>query len=760
MNIKDIVNRDLVNLVNCESEPIHIPGSVQPHGFLLALSKEDLIVRFCSANTAAFCGAEPAAILGKGIGEILDGETLGRLNEYVRNETLKDTAPFLFRVGNSEFSAAVNFAGPFILLEAEPVAAGELEIPDLYDQTGRFLRHMDAAGTLNDLCASVADEVRRVTGYDRVMIYRFDERYNGEVIAESKRTDLESFAKQKYPHTDIPAQARELYIRNKMRMIADVNYAPVPLLTLSDESTNSSLDLSLSSLRSVSPVHIEYLKNMGVGATLTISLLLDGKLWGLVACHHYSPKLLLYHQRLAAMLRGNFLTSQIRVRESAEEFTIAKESEKQLQVLLGLLGNEDNSPEQVFGFQEIEDFCRANGHIVWYRGKLYLFGKTPGELDSAELVSTLVSRFGKRTFSTRRAGVEIGDIAAKTPYSAGLIYYSLSPSGDDCIIWLREEIVETIKWAGNPYENKGGEASSPLTPRKSFELYLEEVRGFSKPWLKSELANAESFSFALGKNLGLRDAQLQELRYRRLNDELTEANKELANINWISTHDLKEPLRKIQMFASMILDREDSNISERDRGFVSRMSASASRMQELINDLLQYAGTSSAEKNFEDVDLNAVLKDCIADLAEEIVEKKLTVHAENLPVVRGVHFQLTQLFTNLISNAIKFSAGNRAALVELTCRRVNGSDETALSRFSSDAYYRIAVKDNGIGFEQENAEKIFDVFQRLKHEKEISGTGIGLAICKKVVENHNGMIAATSEPGQGTEIRILLPVQQ
>lgn len=321
MQIKDIVNRDLVNLKNCENEPIHIPGSIQPHGFLLAVNQQSFAIKFCSQNIADYIEIQPQDLLGKTFTDIFGEADQKKLIRYIA-DGLDSATPFVLDFRNTKYNVSAHFSNELLILEADPFPDGALDLPNLYRQTGRFVAHMEGSKYLNELCDDIAKETRLITGYDRVMIYRFDEDYNGEVIAESKREDLNSFAGQKYPHTDIPAQARLLYIKNQLRMISDVNYEPVPLLTQNDGTNiqNDSLDLSVSILRSVSPIHIEYLKNMGVGATLTISLLLNNKLWGLIACHHYSPKILPHFVRLSALLQGHFLTSQISVREIAEDF--------------------------------------------------------------------------------------------------------------------------------------------------------------------------------------------------------------------------------------------------------------------------------------------------------------------------------------------------------------------------------------------------------------------------------------------------------
>lgn len=762
MNIKDIVNRDIVNLTNCESEPIHIPGSIQPHGFLLGIKKGDSRIEFCSANSADFIGIGPDKVLGKHISDVFSDEQASRFLVYMGADTIDSAKPFVFTLNAISFNTTVHGSGNHVILELEPFPDGTLQLPNLYTQTRNFVSIMEKSSGLLDLCQEIADETRSITGYDRVMIYRFDDQYNGEVIAESRREDLVSFANQKYPHTDIPAQARELYLRNPLRMIADINYTPVPLLTIDDsvDKSNQSLDLSLSILRSVSPMHIEYLKNMGVGATLTISLLQNQKLWGLIACHHYAPKILPHYTRLSALLQGHFLTSQIAVREVAEEYNIGEEVDKALAEALTLLHESDNFMEASHRSPWLLKLTNATGAAIYHEGRLYTNGLVPSDARLNDLFAFLSHAYPNQTFETNN----LSDVypAAKdiSKYAAGIIYHSMVSGENDGILWLRQEKIETINWAGNPdkavLKNEDGVR---LSPRKSFELWMEIVKDKSTPWRKSEINAASSFSYALQKHINYRVIRAQEDQNRSLNEELRLANKELSNLNWISTHDLKEPLRKIQIFASKVLDREDPDLSVQVKDSVERMRFAAEKMQLLIEDILAYSKAGSMEKVFVPTDLNDVLRNVISELRDTIEEKGATLHAGSLPSLEIIPFQVHQLFINLISNALKFVKTNARPDISITASMVEAtaipSEKTAAGH-----YHAIAFRDNGIGFEAEYESRIFDIFQRLHPAHKYPGTGIGLAICKKIMENHRGFIGAKSVFGEGSVFTLYFPVAQ
>jgi chemotaxis family two-component system sensor kinase Cph1 len=761
MNIKDIVNREVVNLTNCESEPIHIPGSIQPHGFLMGIIEDTQIIDYCSANCKDFIGLSPDQVLGRTLADIFQKDQSEKFEYYWKHDKNNQVTPFVFLLGDLKFNTSVNSSGDILILEFEPIPDGGLDASDLYLQTRSFVSILQKNSFLPELCQDIADETRAITGYDRVMIYRFDEEYNGEVIAESKREDLNSFSGQKYPHTDIPAQARELYIRNPLRVIFDVNYQPVPLLTLNDsvEKSNKSLDLSLSILRSVSPIHIEYLKNMGVGATLTISLLNNNKLWGLIACHHYSSKLLPHHTRLSALLQGHFLTSQIVVREVAEEFEISQATDKSLLESLTLLHENEDFIESFSGSPSLLKLANASGFAIYYKGKLFKSGYVPATEELVPLLKTLSERYQDSGLYTEQLIDILPDQEHLSRFASGIIYHSIAGATPDGIIWLRPERRETINWAGNPYKavvhNEDG--GIRLSPRKSFELWLEEVKNKSDKWRKSEINASSSFAYALQKFINLRYVRSQESKNRVLNDELKAANKELANLNWISTHDLKEPLRKIQIFASKVLDNENPDLSAQVKDSVERMRFAAEKMQLLIEDILTYSKTGNMEKVYESVDANTVLDNVLAELSENIQEKGAVITFGDLPVLSIIPFQVHQLFINLISNALKFSKDSVAPVINIEVETVSNEQIPVDKLPVTSEFYEISFRDNGIGFEKEYENRIFDVFQRLHPTHKYPGTGIGLAICKKIMENHSGYITADSELDKGSRFRLFFP---
>lgn len=752
MKIKDIVNRDIVNLTNCEQEPIHIPGSIQPHGFLLGLQQDLLTIDYCSANTAEYINLFHSQLLGHSFESIFGAAALQKLQVYIANQQMLSSTLLRLTLAGVDFLCTVHNNNNAYILEAEPVNLQSKPISEVYNHTTQFLAYMHDTHTLKELCQLVAKGTREITGYDRVMVYRFDKDYNGEVFAESCREDLEPFLGLHYPHTDIPPQARELYMRNLLRLITDVDYTPVPIYTL-DNGDDKNLDLSLSILRSTSPIHVQYLHNMGVGATLTISLIYKKKLWGLIACHHYSPKNLSPETRLAAQLQGHFITSQIDLRQASEEYELARKTNLALEKINRYSLNTTADLQTLVDSNAILKLSNAAGISIVFNGIVYKNGLTPNNEEILHLASWLSVYSANTTFSTDKLikyFPEAKDMCANT---AGIIYHSLDIESDNCIIWYRPETHTEVNWAGDPTkaiikDQKG------LSPRNSFKLWKELVECVATPWLQPEVDTAAAYANALQRQISLLVISQEEEKYRKLSELLRQTNSELENINWISTHDLQEPLRKIQLIASRILSK-DEQMSVNVHESIQRMNVSANRMQTLLIDILKYTRLNHTDVSYEMVNPGKLLEEVKLDMAETIAEKSAEIFIDELPPIQGIPFLLKQLFSNLIANSIKYCAPGVTPQIKITPDHIQmpyTADDTTL-------YQVIYLADNGIGFEAHFAESVFNIFTRLHSSPEYKGSGVGLALCKKIMQNHGGHIIATSQLGTGTVMSLYFPVK-
>lgn len=752
MNIKDIVNHDIVNLTNCEQEPIHIPGSIQPHGFLLGLKDDTLLIDYCSANTAEYLNLFHSQLLGQKFSDIFGEAAANTLKEYAANGFMLSSTLLKLTLMGVDFLCTLHKNDDDIyILEGEPVSLHVRAPHEIYDQTSQFLGYMHETHSLAELCQLVAQGTRQITGYDRVMVYRFDKDFNGEIFAESCREDLEPFLGLRYPHTDIPAQARELYKRNLLRLIYDIDYTPIPIYTI-DDAEGKNLDLSLAILRSTSPIHVKYLHNMGVGATLTISLLYKKQLWGLIACHHYSPKNLSPELRLAAQLQGHFITSQIDVRQASEEYEYARKTAIATEKMNSYQLFKATDLQKIVEAPQLLELCNAAGVSIVFGNTVYKHGFTTDDAKILELADFMAAHTAHGTLSTDKL-VDYLPHFHECKDASGIIYHSLDIDNNNCIIWYRPETQTEVKWAGDPKKSIEKDENG-LSPRRSFALWKEIVDCMSKPWLRPEIESAASYAYSLQRQINLLIISQEEEKYRKLSELLKQTNSELENINWISTHDLQEPLRKIQLIASRILIREKS-IPETVEDAIKRMNSSAGRMQTLLIDILKYTRLKHTDEVLITVDVNALLEDVQLDMEETIIEKNAEIFIDRLPEVQGIPFLLRQLFSNLVANSIKYAAPERKPQIKITA-----SEE--LQPYNPDepeSLYRVFyVADNGMGFEQQYAESIFNIFTRLHNIPDHKGSGVGLALCKKIMQNHNGHIAATSAVNEGTVISLYFPV--
>ncbi len=753
MKFKDILNQGIVDLKNCEDELIHIPGSIQPFGFFLGLKTSDLMIDFCSGNSFQVTGLKHEQRLGKSIELVLGQDQTTRLKNHIASLDEVINAPIRLQIVHNTFNCIVQKNSNAYMLEFEPELEEQLKASDIYQQTKQVATYIQKADTLKMLCQYVADETRAITGYDRVMIYKFDEDNNGEVYAESKVENLESWLNLHYPHTDIPIQARTLYMKNLVRIIADVDYVPVPIYTI-DDGIEKNLDLSLSILRSSSPIHIQYLKNMGVAATLTISLVYQNKLWGLIACHNMAPKLISNDVRIAAQLQGHFLISQIGVRELAEEYEVAKKVNKALDDLLsGILSTDSISIDQLISEQNLLAITNASGVIILLDDVLYTSGKTPSANEIRKLTNWL------QTYSPP-VGISLSNLSAVYPDAkkwsnlvSGIIFHSLESGRDNCIMWCRPEVIQEVYWAGDPNEAVI-KSETTLSPRNSFKAWKELKRHESSKWQKPELTAAANFVNVLQKHVHMLFLAKEELKQRTLNERLKEANAELENMYWIGSHDLKEPLRKIQMFASRIISKDDVADLGLIFSSVSRMNDSAKRMQLLISDVLSYSRLNFVKDGFETINFNNLVKNVVEELAVELQDYNATIEYDTLPEIKGLYLLLQQLLNNLIRNSLKFSKEQTAPHIIISYQ---GITEFTPPGESYQKFHKINIADNGIGFDNQFKESIFNVFNRLHARDKYAGSGVGLALCRKIMKNHNGHITAEGSPGVGTAISLFFP---
>lgn len=470
-------------LAGCAAEPIHLPGAIQPHGALLACTEPDLTVVQVSANTGAVFGRAPDDLLGAALGEVLPAPALDELFGP-ETDAVAERTPIGVVLEGRTYDVFAHRRGGVLIVELEPGDGHDGE--GLYPGLRRALRRLQQATSLPALSGALAAEVRRLTGFDRVMVYRFDAEWNGEVIGEAVADGVESFLGLRYPASDIPPQARALYLESWIRLIADVEYEPVPLVGAAEP-----LDLGLAALRSVSPVHRQYLRNMGVAASMSVSLVDGGRLWGLVACHHESgPHRPSQRVRAAAELLGQTGSLLLTATEGPEAYEHAIAVGAGVARLLDALSTARGSLAEALTADPapLLELTGATGAAVRMGDTLVTAGETPDEAMLADILGWLRWQ-GRQLVAVDSLARADGRFESLKDVASGVLGVRLSGRGESWVVWFRPEVLRTVEWGGDPsahgvdVDERG---VARLSPRSSFARWTEEVRLRSRPWSEEE----------------------------------------------------------------------------------------------------------------------------------------------------------------------------------------------------------------------------------------------------------------------------------
>lgn len=523
------------DLSNCERELIHLAGSIQPHGVLLVLREHDLRVVQASANTAPMLGVALDDLLGVPV-ETLGAGLRAKLERARSVLASEDRWPLRCHIGaggaRREFEGLMHrLADGHLALELEPLAdTGPEQLQamhrDLEQGVAEAVQRLSSAETLEALMDTVVACFRGMTGYDRVMAYRFDPDGHGQVIAEARQEALSSLLGHHYPASDIPKRARDLYISNRARVLVDANYVPVPVVPRRTPGADDELDMSLCWLRSMSPLHIQYLKNMGVTATLVVSLVREGQLWGLVACHHYSPKPLHYAIRAAAELLGEVIATRIAVLENRVLGQVGALLRRLEQRLVEAAATDGDWRAALF--QEPRALMQplgASGVALMHAGEVMSAGEVPSTAELRSLVHWLSAHAPEPLYSC--ASIERADpaLAALSPTASGVLAVRLSLARPDFLIWLRPEQVAEVTWAGDPAKPMIDDDPLNLSPRRSFAAWSEIVRGSAVRWTRAEMTLAR----AIGTSLADFMMQVQVVQLLIAQHQLSQVRRDVSS---------------------------------------------------------------------------------------------------------------------------------------------------------------------------------------------------------------------------------------
>lgn len=644
-------------LANCANEPIRSPGAIQPHGVLLTLDEPGLRIRQVSANVETLLGQRAEQVLEQPLDSLLGTEHTQSLGQLLQLERLLDAPPLYLELHGRRFEALLHRHQGVLVLELE-LQLDQPQPPELKPRTdtlGRLLRRLQTAKTLQELYAISVSEIQAMTGYDRVLIYRFEEEGHGQVIAEATRPTMEVFNGLFFPASDIPQQARELYRSNWLRIIPDADYQPVPLVPTLRPDNGQALDLSFATLRSVSPIHCQYMKNMGVLSSMSISLLKDDQLWGLISCGNRQPLLVPHELRIACQTIGQVLSLQISAMEALEA---SRQREEKLATLASLnqamalaCGSVFEGLAQEPG--QLLELTRASGVAIIEDRQLHCFGNCPGEAEIRALHHWL-QESGQPVFATHHLASVYPPAASYQQVASGVLAMSLPKPVDNGVLWFRPEVKENINWSGNPQKPldlENSDAGLRLRPRTSFEIWKVEMAGISNKWSHGDRFAANDLRrSALEHDLARQ--VLREQQAVRARDELVA----------VVSHDLRNPMTVISMLCGMMqkaFSSDGPHTSRRISSAIDTMQQAASRMNILLEDLLDTSKIEAGRYRIapQPLDVAQIFEEAYSLLAPLALDKSIDIsfHAEPDLTIHADPERLFQVLSNLVGNAIKFT---------------------------------------------------------------------------------------------------------
>ena len=732
--------RDLIDLTNCDREPIHIPGSIQPHGVLLVMTEPDLVVIQVSENVTDHIGMRVEDVLTRPLSALFHRSSVEAVRTALSGGSSERANAIRIVASGKPFDAIVHRHEGAAILELEPALAVSVEDMEHHPLRQTLVRVQDVR-TVRELAHIVVEEVKRVTAFDRVMFYRFNEVGDGSVDAESVAPGLEPYLGLHYPASDIPQQARRLYLENRLRIIADARAKPARIVPTLRPDTGAPLDLTFAVLRSVSPVHLEYMANMGLRASMSIALVVRDRLWGLISCaNHSGPRPVAQYLRVACEFLGRLTSLQIGALEDREAAARRASSQAAASMLSETMRTQDDAADNVLegllarGLELLQLVDAEGVAVVKGAGEPVTAGRTPPPAVIQAIAKWLEDHTSP--FSTASLATHLPAAAAAKDVASGLLTFALPGQPLRRLLWFRPEIVRTVTWGGDPAKPVERDHSMRLQPRASFAAWKEEVRLQSHPWTDGDLAAAEDLRrYAL--EIDLERQVLRASRAVFARDEI------LA----IVSHDLRNPLGVVQMDAAGLKTWEvpgDKDISSL-RASADRILRSVGLMSRLIADLLDMAkidaGRLDLQKHPERS--RGLVEDALSLLVPLASAKQITIEKDltEAPPVNADRDRVFYVLSNIIGNAIKFTPERGTITIRTEQRR---------------GELLIIVDDSGPGIPSEELAHVFDRYRRGSASHD--GTGLGLYIAKGIVLAHGGSIWAEAAAGGGSRFCLTLPL--
>ncbi|ERT09694.1 response regulator [Lyngbya aestuarii BL J] len=757
----NFVYSEPIDLTNCDREPIHIPGQIQPHGVLLTFQEIDLTILQASQNTIDFLGIEAQSLLGKKLNDIFVDADIQFIKQAVsKNLDFDYFNPFEVRLKHPscypQFEGVIHRTDNVLCLELEVKSDSKISYPlSFYHLLKASLKSIVHVNDFQESTKQLVWEVKKITGYDRVMIYQFEEDGSGVVIAEAKKEELESYLGLHYPTSDIPVQARKLYCQNWLRLIMDINYKPVDIVPVLNPLNNQPLDLSNSILRSVSPIHVEYLQNMGVSASLCISLIQDDQLWGMIVCHHYEAKYVNYETRKACEFLGQFMSIELFKKHYKE---LEKYQQKVNELQKEFKKNLSTIPPNINKFLQNDgnrllSLVNASGILIALEDELIVFGNTPPTNAVKKLLEWLKKNHQVELFQTNNISEYYPDFYPYKKNASGILVISIfSMNTSYQIVWLRPERTQTVTWAGNPNKpvTLAEDGTMHLSPRRSFEVWKETTQGCSLPWKKIELDAA----LELRNILMLTALQSSQLALEKVAQRAEIANQAKSEFLANMSHEIRTPMNAILGFCDLL---QGLVTEPRQRSYLELIAASGKSLLDLINDILDLSKIEAGklQLQYEPLNLRQLIAEVQQIFTHRAKEKGLSLISQiDDAVPQGIYFdgiRLRQILFNVLGNAIKFT---EQGLIQISIRAQVYTQEEI-----KKVWLEITITDTGIGIAQDQQDDIFEAFVQSEGQstRKYGGTGLGLTITRRLTTLLGGTLVLQSELGYGSSFIFIFP---
>lgn len=712
-----------MNFVECHEEPIHIPGSIQSFGYLIGIDAESHTITFFSRNIADIFKIERSdELFGRKISDfpesfqsIIDSEIYTSLEQFTRrkNETYFDK---IF-IDGKDYHFSVYRSDAYIFLEFEEVIINpDKRISNKYD-------NFYIIDNEQELWDHLLETLSKVVNYDRMMIYKFMMDGSGKVIAEKKNEDMESFLGLHYPESDIPKQARQLYLKKRKRIFSNVYADTVPILSKKEEN----IDLTFSASRAMSPVHAQYLKNSGVASSFSVSIIIDDHLWGLVTCQNIKPKHIDLEDRVQAGIFTALAANAYSSFKSKSELNYRLElNEKLSQLKTKFLKHNHLSDSLIESKTELKNLPEADGLAIVSDENIVTAGTTPDSGSMDRIIKWALANTKDRIYVSRNFLKDHGKELNLSDDAAGIIIYFIERDKNEMLIWFRKEFDEHINWAGSPEKtvsvfSQNGEEKQMVSPRTSFRIFTENIKGHSRRWNSRNISAVQAV-----RDLILETSHKNYNAIKRLNDELKKVNEELDSFSYTISHDLGTPLTVMKLNAQMLLNNLKDD-SEKSKTKINTIIEEIDNMAEMMHDVLQLSRAKYSEIQLESLKTIPTIRK-ISDNAKMTYGSPTSeIIIKECPDVMADKTMLHQVFLNIINNAVKYSSHKDYPKVE-----IEGTED------GQTIIYRIS--DNGIGIPEEEKHKMFKIFNRMDNAKKFKGNGVGLSIVHRIMKRIGGNV--------------------